>query len=84
MSRLFCVALFTRRLFGNWLGVAVRYLLIKHGLAGGLVIVRCGGSVHGLSPDLYSFIVLIIIMMGVLVIFIVSVHALTLGTRIFL
>ena len=51
------MALFTRRLFENWFGAAVRYLLIRHGLAGGLVTVRCGGSVHGLSPDLYSFIV---------------------------
>ncbi|GAB6944287.1 FkbM family methyltransferase [Vulcanisaeta sp. JCM 14467] len=44
-------------MFGNWFGAAVRYLLIKHGLASGLVMVRCGGLVHGLSPDLYSFIV---------------------------
>ena len=50
-------ALFTRSLFGNWLGAATRYLLIKHGLAGSLVKVKCGDSIYRLSPSLYSFIV---------------------------
>ena len=57
MLKQFRVALSTRHLFRNWLSAAIKYLLIKRGLANDPVMVRCGGSVHGLSPDIYSFIV---------------------------
>ena len=57
MLRSLSVTLSMRRLFGNWLGAAVRYLLIRHGLASGLVKVKCGGSIYRLSPNIYSFIV---------------------------
>ena len=57
MFRRLRVALSTRRLFKNWLGAAIKYLLIKHGLANGLVTVKCNDSTYRLSPSLYSFIV---------------------------
>ena len=57
MLRSLRVALSTRRLFENWLGAAIRYLLIKHGLVSSPVTVRCGDASYRLSPDLYSFMV---------------------------
>lgn len=55
--RMLRIALFTRHLFRNWLSAALRYLLIKYGLASGYVIVKCGAASYKLSPDLYSFVV---------------------------
>ena len=47
------VALTSRRLFKNWLSAGFRYFLIKRGLVGGLVTVKCGGVSYKLSPSLY-------------------------------
>ncbi|WP_054854450.1 hypothetical protein [Vulcanisaeta distributa] len=51
------VAMASRRLFRNWLVAGLRYFLIMHGLAKGLITVKCSNASYGLSPSTYSFIV---------------------------
>ncbi|WP_054854391.1 FkbM family methyltransferase [Vulcanisaeta distributa] len=51
------VALASRRLFRNWLVAGLRYFLIMHGLAKGLITVKCGNASYGLSPSTYSLII---------------------------
>ena len=55
--RRFRALLSSRHLFGNWLSVALKYLLIRYGLTSGYVVVKCNNMVHRLCPSLYRFVV---------------------------
>jgi len=57
MFRRVHVGLGSRRLFRNWLSAGIKYYLVKHGLAKGNIIVKCGDNEFRLSLEMYSFIV---------------------------
>jgi hypothetical protein len=56
MFRRLKVLIASRDLFHNWLLAGIKYLLVKHGLLKGDVIVKCD-DVITLNPNVYSFIV---------------------------
>jgi FkbM family methyltransferase len=57
MFRRLKVLIASRDLFHNWLLAGIKYLLVKHGLLKGGVIVKCDDDVVTLNPNVYSFIV---------------------------
>jgi hypothetical protein len=57
MSRRLKVLIASRDLFHNWLLAGIKYLLVKHGLLKGGVIVKCNDDVITLNPNVYSIIV---------------------------